>query len=422
MDENAVRDLLESLADQEPPQTSVSIPLARRTGRRRVRIRRVYLPAAAAPVAAAVAVGLIASLSVGVHGGQLPRRVAPQATLIKVPSQFNPLLPYASFGWLPAGYSTRGLANETTQTSTQFGLTTESRHSQLSFTAYPAGECRVTGPMTSEKAWSVDASRMGPKARRAKQHFQHGLTCRDNGDLPLVGTLPAVNGHPAYRTPRPYGELVWEYGRGAWAELTQRPVICVSCLRRHPGMYRPRASAPSPSTLALLHKVASRMRYGVDSPVVYGFTISGLPAAWRAGRPANPANIPTYNVASLTGKAANVGWVAGPAVDPAALLVSVAPGASPNACNFVAGQSQYVTLDGARTVLRTIDLPYKHVQMLCAPGVDGMQVYLSLDLSIPVTKDTPEPGGATVGNLIKVFRHLRLLGPDVANWTSNPRK
>jgi hypothetical protein len=432
MDETAVRDLLERFASEDAPPSNVSVTLARRTGRRRVRIRRVYLPTAAAPVAAVVAVALIASLSAGVHGGHLSHHLSAPSHLIKAPTRFDPLVPYAKFGWLPKGYSVKGLANETMQSSTQLDLNASWRSAQLSFTAYAAGQCRLGGPFYlkslvpkgAEPATAAGTFRVSRSI--AETHFKHGLNCRGTGDLPLGGRALDVNGQPAYLTAGPDSNLVWEYGRGAWALLSFSPPVCAKCQSSKPtaaaaaALHTNSSPRPSAALLAMLHKVASRMSYGVHSTVVYGFTISRLPAAWRAGRTGSPVNVPIYNIASLDGREANVGWDAGPAADPSALLISVLPGAGSEACNFVAGQSRYVRLDGARAVLRTIDYPYKHVQTLCAQDIDGMQLNLSLDLGIPTTKDTPLPDAHAVGNLLKVFKHLRLLGSDVAHWTTSP--
>jgi hypothetical protein len=69
-------------------------------------------------------------------------------------------------------------------------------------------------------------------------------------------------------------------------------------------------------------------------------------------------------------------------------------------------------------MLRTIDQPYKHWEELCAPDVRGLSVYITLDTNVPGTNDRPLPGGQIVGGVEKIFRHLRLLGPGVANWTT----
>src|SRR5215472_3453796 len=106
MDETAVRSLLDVAArDDEAPPCRVSIPLARRSGRRRLRLLRIYLPGAA-PLAAAVAVALVISLPAAIgdgtsRAGDGQSRTS-ATTPIVAPRTFNPLVPYASFGWLPA--------------------------------------------------------------------------------------------------------------------------------------------------------------------------------------------------------------------------------------------------------------------------------------------------------------------------------
>ena len=102
MDETGVRALLECVADDPAPPSRVDIAAARQRGRRRIRRHRAAL--AAAPLAAAAAVALVvsgvipASLGLGRGGGLHPGPVTPR-------SRFNPLQPYAAFGWLPPSFS-----------------------------------------------------------------------------------------------------------------------------------------------------------------------------------------------------------------------------------------------------------------------------------------------------------------------------
>lgn len=432
MDETAVRDLLERIASEDAPPSRVRVALARSHGRRRIRLRRVYLPTAVAPIAAAVAVGLIASLSAGVHGGRAPVQATVRPRPINAPTRFNPVLPYASFGWLPAGYSVTGLANQTSQSTTQLGLTATSRVASFTVSLYPARYCSLTGPLTL-----------------AKTRYPQSLGCtgstgaalpagaRVKPDLPLTGRAPDVNGQPAFTT---VDGLAWEYGRGAWAILSysylpaaqnsERPKSgsksalaggsCISCKSQHGySQYAKNLSAPtSAATSATLHRVAASIRYGVQSTVGYGFTISDLPPGWREGGLNS-----SYSVASIDGRLVNVGWTAGPAPDPSALFIAVSPAAIPgtvDSCNYVAGQSTYLRLDGARVMERTIDQPGKHWQYLCAPNVLGMQVLIMLDLANPNTNDTPLPGSRQLGSVLTVFSHLRLFGPDVKYWAASP--
>ena len=102
MIESQIRELFTGIARGEPEISLVDAELARRRGRARLRWRRAAaagtpLLAAATVVAVVVTVGLTPAhprLGTAVIGN------GPAA-----PRQFNPLVPYLSFGWLPAGQS-----------------------------------------------------------------------------------------------------------------------------------------------------------------------------------------------------------------------------------------------------------------------------------------------------------------------------
>ena len=96
--------------------------------------------------------------------------------------------------------------------------------------------------------------------------------------------------------------------------------------------------------------------------------------------------------------------------------MAVWPGQGSVPCKVYAGQTSYVTVDGVRMLLRTIDEPGKHVQTLCAQNFRGVAVSVSLDRSVPGTNDRSLPGAAKVGGVFAVFAHLHLFGPDVADW------
>jgi hypothetical protein len=413
-DETAVRDLLDLIATDPPPPSGVDVGLARRQGRRRRRLRRVWLPGAA-PVAAAAAVAVIASVTAGLSGTQ-PSAHRPPASdrgrgaPMTAPHQFSLLTPYASFGWLPAGFS---LGDQYDQSASELDVTATAPASDgraLLLRAAAAGQCRLT---ISEALTFV---RTRDKFQHALHKFRHALSCGQ----PLTARAPDINGRPAYWTLD--GSLAWEYGRDAWATLSPipNPGICVHCAA-YPylkGWYHvvPKHGHPavlqSATARRLLHKIASAVRFGTKPTVYSGFRLSGLPATWR---PLQAGSLSSF--ATIDGKLVNEGWSAGPAVDPTALGVSVWPtGQSSVPCKVYAGQTSYVTVDGVLMRLRTINEPDKHVQSLCAQNFRGLGVFISLDRNVPGTNDRSLPDAAKVGGVLTVFRHLHLFGPDVANW------
>lgn len=77
----------------------IDIALARRKGRTRLRWRLAAIVGGVPAVAAIAAVAVIVS-------GALPVRTSGPVAAhgsAAAPHRFNPLIPYASFGWLPAG-------------------------------------------------------------------------------------------------------------------------------------------------------------------------------------------------------------------------------------------------------------------------------------------------------------------------------
>jgi hypothetical protein len=444
MDETTVRELLREIAADEAPPCTVDIALARRNGYRygrkygrSARRRRSFV----APIAAAAAVALIAALSLAVGLGHRPAaRPSPghQAhhprPLMTVPREFSALQPYVSFGWLPPGFTSSGIAQLGTSqpTGTSVSLQASAPPSDgrmLSLQVNAAGQCTVSGPIrVANSTWLRSARRrdhrLFPVPPSEEWTYPHRLSCAG----PILQAVAPINGGPAYRGP--LGNLYWEYGRDAWAELAPTfaaaltyetaPADVHSWLNYPPDpplpAHQPRSAwSQSATNYQLMRKVASALRFNPAAVhPLYGFALSGLPASWGAGYPTG--------LATLDGLMAGDGWQAGPAVDNSALSVSIWPdaGQPPLTCNFVDGQSQYITIDGAQALLRTIDQSYKHWQELCIPDVQGLQVLLELDLNTPGTNDTPLPGGSEVSSILTIFSHLRLLGPDVRNWTRQP--
>jgi hypothetical protein len=432
MDDYAVRALLEEVAADELPPARISIELATREGRRTLRRRRVYLRGVV-PLAAAAAVALLAGL-LSVGGLRPQAGPAQQSLPVSAPRYFNQLAPYAGFGWLPTGFAQAGLSGQAGESSTMLTVVaTAADGRQLLLTVYSAHSTWICPITIGEAERQLVADRHPVRRRQPpKPLCQHGLA----SGLVTATRAPDVDGARAYWSNAlvtgQFG-LVWEYGPGAWAELAP----WMDNLNAHwPAGWRPTPGGKGPAlpplrTASLLLKVASKVRFGRGAiatyagskAVSYGFELTGLPAAWRPGRvdtEVAPSSSPS-EFAVLDGRLANLLWKAGPASDPSALRIAVQPaGAGPAVCSFAGAPSRHLKLDGAQASLLTTDVPYNHQQSLCAPDVRGLGVFMSLDLSVPGTKDTPLPDAAQVGGLLAVLKHLHLLGPDVADWTTRP--
>jgi hypothetical protein len=444
MDESAVRELLDLAArDDDAPPCQVSVGLARRRGRHRIRLLRVYLPGAA-PVAAAVAVAVVLTLSASLGGSsaggsdRVRSKPAAQAPVV-APRSFNPLVPYASFGWLPTGFSATaaaGASDESTAASlTLQALAPATDGRMVEVTVDAAGACRTELTTMKSRTASTAATPV------------HALSCTDRSSegpgnrlAELASAAPDVNGQPAYWTPE--GALEWQYAPGAWAEVMPmiNPSYCVSAgagctganvagwmnvsalrayVRGRPGtaadtraQVQPRVQSAASKTLLL--EIAAGLQYGDTTPLVFGFELAGLPASWQVAA--------DYYFAPQAGRLAASGLSAGPAVDPTALGISISPAVAPtsdSACKVVTGQTSPVTVDGAPALFRYLNEPDKQWQSLCANDIDGVSLYVALDLNKPGS-NTPLPGGAEVSSALTLFQSVRLLGPNVAAWVTDP--
>lgn len=107
MTEPQVRALFNQIADGEAAPSRVDTQLALRRGRARLRWRRACVASVPVLTAAVVAVMALAVAAGPGRPGAVPAATGPEA-----PRQFNPLIPYVSFGWLPAGLSlSQGVAS-----------------------------------------------------------------------------------------------------------------------------------------------------------------------------------------------------------------------------------------------------------------------------------------------------------------------
>jgi hypothetical protein len=302
---------------------------------------------------------------------------------VAAPKHFNPLVPYASFGWLPAGYTTGGgVGSEPTANRQSISLSAgygSTGATWIGLTVTVAGACTESGST-----------------------FLPVLTCNyggaASGPIRATSQAPDVNGRPAFwaRDEAKGGYLTWEYAPGAWSLL--------SAPAKSPG-------SPPASKQAMLFKVAANVKYGDTTPLSFPFWMTGVPAGWTV----TSASFGVSPSGALLGHSLGLG----PAVDPGGLGIDVMPAPPGNSCKFIPGQSQYVTLDGTKAVLRLLNEPGKGYQSLCATDVTGLQVDISLDTTEPAS-NTPLPGVSGLGGALGVAKALHLLGATRSAWTTSP--
>lgn len=370
MIETQVRALFTGIAESEPAPSRVDTGLAHRRGRARLRWRRAGL--AGAPVLAAAAV---VAVILAVGAGSLQPGPGPAATPA-APRHFDPLVPYASFGWLPAGESL----------------------------AY-GGSSRalvylVAGPSAAKTPWLLQVYPYG-RCRLAGQ--AQGLTCTSPGAeeiLRLGAPAPAVHGRPAYwghTSSARVGEgyLVWQYSRAGWAVLSWQDVA-------HPGFAWQRQAV----------RIADHVRFGVHAapPLAFPAQLTGVPAAWQVS---STSYVPDGAVLRATGYTLSA-HPAGYPVDqsqpglPAFRFNLAAP--KPSCPVSLPGKAAHEVINGYRVTISHLTAGTDNPeQVLCAPHADGLAVVVTVHGKHPV-----------LNPVILFAHHLLLLGPHPARWAHEP--
>jgi hypothetical protein len=364
MVEPQVRELFEQLASSEPPPSRVNIALARSRGRRRLRWLRAGLAgapvlAAAAAAAVVLATGAVAP-RVPAQGGATPTASSASPTApARAPSRFNPLVPYASFGWLPGGQSL--VSGGTGRTQLYLTAGPKPGKATWSLTLYSAGRCQLT------------------KAPRQ-------LTCAQNADAgqaeDIIGPAPAVRGHRALWVS---GYLAWEYSRGGWAWL----------------------AFPAHGRRDAL-KVAAQIRYGATTPIVFPAQLTGVPSRWQVS---SVYYRPDAGVLRASQYALTVGAVPLSAGSGEFRMnvpfLDTNPATSRSTCHIYPGQSTHRVIAGYQVIVNNFSGSPSE-QQLCAADAGGLAVFIS------------EIGSHPARSVVTVFRHLRLLGTNPADWTTAP--
>ena len=168
---------------------------------------------------------------------------------------------------------------------------------------------------------------------------------------------------------------------------------------------------------ATIVKVAAHVRFAATAKpaVKFPFQLTGLPASWRmlsvAGWRATADGL-LAGASNELGMTTTVGRADGPVTGTIGQIV-ITPGKS--RCTFFRGSSQRVALNGVTAIVT--DFPGSGAppyQGLCIRETNGLHVQFL---------EFPEPGhaGFAFGGVTGVFKHhLRLLGPNPANWTTRP--
>jgi hypothetical protein len=374
--EQEIRAVYQRMAASDQPPSCVSLPAARRSGRARLRWRWAGIAGTPLLTAAAVlAIALTGAIPAGLLGkrGSTPPVSPPQ----RAPRYFNPLLPYVSFGWLPADASVRPTGI--------YGLTSEmvtepepAPQTHIALAVYTAGRCAVT---------------------------RHALGCsfapgERVSSVPLGHRVGYVDGQPAYwlqtaaaaittttsttTLPNLPPTLHWQYARGGWATLV----------------------APSlPQAL----RIARHVRFGsaASTPVRFPFQLTGVPTDWQinsvATRWFDGVQYPSDFVVTA-GPVYGMPVEVYPAHTPS---FSVYPGKK-NACARLMQHPTSAVINGYRVTLATDKNWIWPKQDLCAGDVSGMSLWIGIGV------------WPTLSAADLFGRHMRLLGSDPANWTTQP--
>jgi hypothetical protein len=401
MIESQVRALFTAIASNEPGTSQVNTQLAHRRGRARLRWRRAGV--AGAPIAAAVAVAAVA-LAVGAAAPHRPN--GPVSTGPSAPRQFNVVIPYLSFGWLPPGISMvqggtgRQMVWMTAAHKLAPGLDW-SPATEWSVNVDAAGKCHLTTAPSSTR--TSTAPRPGPSIPPGTKELKCSTPAQKGYPIPITGRAPAVSGHRAfwggYHTFRgePNLYLVWQYARNGWAEMTL-PFILHN-------------RAKQAATLRDAVKIASQLRYGAATPpLLFPVQLTNLPSRWQV------ASV-TYEPYGKVLRARSYSLGAGPpdlgfdgglqyetglpyfTIDPATRRT--------NDCYADPHHSAKEVIKGYRVVVTDNRIPNRHD--LCAGYAHGLSLYIS------------QFGAHPAISVAEIFGHyMRLLGRNPANWTSKP--
>jgi hypothetical protein len=367
MDETDVRTMLRGLADTVDGSARIDLPLAAQRGRRNRRWRNMRMSGSA------LAIGAVAGIVAAMVAFPDARTIvqAPEASTsapAAAPAQFDALVPYASFGWLPAGYSAPELPQDTSSIQSVM-LSASKGGSIIMVDVWAAGACTDSGTSAQPELSCKDGA---------------GESSTDQGTAVSV-RAPDVHGRPAY----------WESDGGSPAELRVE--------------YAPDAWLTvdgSPIGRSVMMRIAENIRFGTGTPIRFPFwaSLPGLPADWRVQQV-------TYSESAgypLSGEV-----LVGPASVPYALNIEVEPGTLRQGCPDLEGQPREVNVGGTDIAFREMVGSDGRLQGICVADSGGMTISVVI---MPGVR-----GAARFGSVWHIASELHLLpGTDPAVWTADP--
>lgn len=376
MDEAGLRAELNRAADSDGPPLRINLAAAMTAGRRQRRLRNARTGGSV--LAASAVAGAVATMLV-LHAPPARQPAASGATASPAavhgalaPGRFNPLVPYAAFGRLPAGWHTGQKSSfpgndlMAMSTTTQLSLPVWAPDGAGGLTVFTTGQCR--------------------SAART-------LQCNSQ-NTPWQKLNPAldVSGRPAYwlgeaGTSPGSAMIGWQYAPGAWAVLGW-------------GYSNTGTGHPASASRAVVLSLATDVRFGQSAPILFPYTIHGLPG-WQ---------ITEVDYTMVDGRpSARMLHLAGG--HPAGLIqIDAVPASTPldGRCH-----REGETLDGHASLDgTTVDLFAPAGHEVCGDNIDGLQV----DVLFEYQDNGKSRSGAALG----YARDLNLLGADQANWQPYP--
>jgi hypothetical protein len=209
---------------------------------------------------------------------------------------------------------------------------------------------------------------------------------------------PAVRGGSAFWAGP---NLVWQYARGGWAELNI-PVPSYNALRQ------------DTATQHAALKIAGHLRVGAATPpIMFSAQLTGLIGRWRISNVfyETSGGVPqAQSYMLLTGTSRSFPHIGDLGIWTNAPYFQIAPAPRTSTCtpHDRAFRNTSEVINGYHVVLKRRTVSGHPEQELCAARADGLAV------------DIIEYGAHPTIGVTSLFRQLRLLGTDPANWVRNP--